>query len=82
MNPELLLFGRDSGSAGEAAGVIYKRRLLPVEGEVLVRAGDRVRAADAVAQAALPGKFHLLPAAARLGVAPGEIRKFLRKNTG
>ncbi|MFA6317314.1 MAG: hypothetical protein WC943_07840 [Elusimicrobiota bacterium] len=59
-----------------------RRRLLPIPGEVKVQVGDKVKGTDIVAQTQLPGKVHLVNVANRLGIAPEEIRHFLRKKEG
>ncbi|WP_447972278.1 hypothetical protein [Nitrospira sp. Kam-Ns4a] len=62
--------------------VIRKRRLLPIPGSVLAKAGDRVRADSVVARAELPGKVHAVNVANLLGVAPDEIPEYLLKKAG
>ncbi len=62
--------------------VIRKRRLLPIPGSVLAKAGDRVRADSVVARAELPGKVHAVNVANLLGVAPDEVPEYLRKKAG
>jgi hypothetical protein len=49
------------------------RRTLPVPGEVLVRAGDRVQATDVVAQATMPGDITPLNLANALAIPPAEV---------
>ncbi|HDH99879.1 MAG: hypothetical protein DRP94_01445 [Candidatus Latescibacterota bacterium] len=62
--------------------LVRKRRLLPIEGEVLVDLGVQVRAEDVVARAFLPGKVQNLNVAHLLGVEPGEVRKYMTKAEG
>jgi hypothetical protein len=62
--------------------VIRKRRLLPIPGTVLVRAGDRIGSDTVVARTELPGKVHALNVANLLGAAPDEINDYLIKKTG
>src|SRR5690348_4329745 len=62
--------------------VIRKRRLLPIPGTVLVKAGDTVGSDMVVARTELPGKVHALNVANLLGVAPDEINDYLIKKTG
>lgn len=62
--------------------VIRKRRLLPIPGTVLAKAGDRVQAETVVARAELPGKVHVVNVANLLGIAPDEIRDYLVKKEG
>jgi hypothetical protein len=58
---------------------IRRRRILPLPGTVLVKAGDAVRADTAVARAELPGKVVPLNLANQLGIAPDEIKDYLVK---
>lgn len=62
--------------------VVHRRRLLPLAGEVLVHAGDKVRCDQAVARAQLPGKVYPVNLANQLSVAPGEIKDYLVKREG
>ena len=62
--------------------VVRRKRLLPIPGEVLVRAGDRVTAESIIARTDLPGKVHALNLANLLGAAPDEIGDYLVKKTG
>jgi hypothetical protein len=62
--------------------VIRKRRLLPIPGTVLVKAGDKVNSETVVARTELPGKVHALNVANLLGAAPDEINDYLIKKTG
>src|SRR5881296_3442238 len=62
--------------------VIRKRRLLPIPGTVLAKAGDRVYAETVVARAELPGKVHVVNVANLLGIAPDETRDYLVKKGG
>jgi hypothetical protein len=61
---------------------VRKERLLPLAGEVVVRAGQRVRASDVVARAALPGDVAPVPVANKLGVAPAELPECMLKRDG
>lgn len=49
------------------------RRMLPVSGEVLVSAGDRVEATDVVAQATMPGDVTPVNVANALASPPAEV---------
>lgn len=49
------------------------RRVLPIAGEVRVKAGDRVAAQDVVAQTFLPGDVIPVNLANQLSVSPGEV---------
>ncbi len=62
--------------------VIRKVRRLPLKGEVLVAAGQRVGAMDVVARALLPGNITAVRAADRLGVTPDELLRLLKKREG
>ena len=56
---------------------ILKRRLLPLDGEVLVEVGVKVKAEDVVAKAELPGNVQLLNVANLLSVTPDEVEEHL-----
>lgn len=62
--------------------VIRRRRLLPLPGNVLVSAGDRVRSDQPVARAELPGKVYPVNLANQLSIAPDEIKDYLVKKEG
>ena len=62
--------------------IIEKERRLPLEGEVLVEAGARVKAEDVVAKADLPGNVQLLNVANLLSVPPNEIAEHMLKPVG
>ena len=62
--------------------VVRRRRLLPLPGTLLVKAGDRVRSDQAVARAELPGKVYPINLANQLSVAPDEIKDYLVKKEG
>lgn len=62
--------------------VVRRRRLLPLPGTVLVKAGDRVRSDQAVARAELPGKVYPINLANQLSIAPDEIKDYLVKKEG
>src|SRR6185436_15413839 len=62
--------------------VVVKERRLPLEGEVLVKVGDRVKAADVVARTDLPGKVFPVNVANQLGVDPGRLNECMRKKIG
>jgi hypothetical protein len=61
---------------------VRKERRLPLKGEVLVAAGDRVQADTIVARAELPGRVHTLKLSERLGVEPEEVKGLLKKAMG
>jgi hypothetical protein len=58
------------------------RRVLPISGDVLVKAGDRVDAEQIVAQTFMPGDVTPLNLASVLSVAPGEVKGTLVKPEG
>ena len=62
--------------------VIRRRRQLPLQGTVLVQAGDHVHSNQPVARAELPGKVYPLNLANQLGIAPDEIPEYLVKKNG
>ena len=61
---------------------LRRRRLLPMEGEVLVEEGDRVEAEQVVATAELPGDIPPLNVVGRLGIRPAEIEEYMLKEEG
>ena len=61
---------------------IQKERRLPLEGEVLVKAGATVKAEDVVAKADLPGNVQLLNVANLLSVSPKEVAEYMLKPVG
>jgi hypothetical protein len=62
--------------------VIRKVRRLPLKGDVLVAASQRVGATDIVAHALLPGIITAVRAADQLGVSPDELLRLLKKREG
>jgi hypothetical protein len=62
--------------------VIRKVRRLPLKGEVLVTAGQRVAADEVVARAMLPGNIQAVRGAERLGVGADEFLRLLKKHEG
>lgn len=58
------------------------RRLLPIDGEVLVEAGQRVAAADVVARTELPGDAVPINLANQLSLAPADVPGCLLKQVG
>lgn len=61
---------------------LRRERLLPVEGEVLVREGQAVTPDTVVARTILRGTLTPVNVAASLGVEPGEVAGALLKQTG
>lgn len=66
----------------EALTVVSCERLLPVEGQVLARVGDRVDPNDIVAKAEVPGPLRVLNVAEALQVKPEDLPKVLVKGEG
>lgn len=62
--------------------LISKVRRLPLQGEVLVQAGDRVEPDTVVAQTFVPGRPHLVPAANLLNIDPGDLAHAMHKQIG
>jgi hypothetical protein len=62
--------------------VMRRERMLPVRGEVLVSTGSRVRPADIIARAEVPGQPHLLNVARALQVGDGDLSPFLQVAVG
>jgi len=62
--------------------IIRKVRRLPLKGEVLVQAGQRVGADDVVARALLPGNLQAVRGAEQLGVTANELLRLLKKREG
>jgi hypothetical protein len=58
------------------------RRVLPIAGDVLVKAGDRVDAEQIVAQTFMPGDVTPLNLASVLSLAPAEVKNSLVKQEG
>lgn len=61
---------------------IRKSRRLPVKGEVLVAAGQRVAGDAMIARAQLPGELMTVKAVDVLGVEPGEVVEAMVKQPG
>ncbi len=62
--------------------IIRKERLLPGEGEILVREGDRVEPVQVIGQAAVPGEFRIVNLAQILGVPRRAVRRYLKVKPG
>ncbi len=56
-----------------ARTILRRRRVLPIQGEVLVKVGDRVAARDVVAQTLLPGPITPVNIANVLSIPPGDL---------
>ena len=61
---------------------VHKERRLPLEGEVLVRVGDNVRADEVVAKADLPGNVQLVNIANLLSVPANDVDEYTTKKVG
>ncbi|HUH03009.1 MAG TPA: hypothetical protein VML75_13525, partial [Kofleriaceae bacterium] len=64
------------------SAVVRKTRRLPLTGDVVVRVGTRVKAADVVARTDLPGKVHMINLANLLGVLPDELGPAMKVQEG
>ena len=65
-----------------AGMTIHKERRLPLKGEVLVQAGDKVQSEDSVAKADLPGNVQLVNVANLLSVPAGDVKDYMLKTEG
>ncbi|MHB2019246.1 MAG: hypothetical protein ACYCW6_20035 [Candidatus Xenobia bacterium] len=61
------------------ATVVRKERKLPLQGDVIVKVGDVVKAADVVARTYLPGHVEPINIANRLGCEPREVPGLMQK---
>lgn len=61
---------------------IRRERLLPQNGEVVVRVGQDVSPMQVVARTALETDFYVVPASERLGVTPEELPQYLLVDEG
>lgn len=61
---------------------ILKERRLPLKGEVLVKAGDRIQCDDVVARTELPGRVDLINMANKLGLDPKEVPECMLYRAG
>jgi len=64
------------------ADIVTKERLLPLNGEVIVNVGDKVKATDIVARTYLPGKVQLVNVANKLSLMPAEVKEAMLKKEG
>lgn len=62
--------------------LISKVRRLPLQGEVLVKRGERVEPETVVAQTHIPGRPHLVPAANLLNLEPADLPEAMLKKPG
>ena len=61
---------------------VRRERVLPVPGEILVRAGDSVEPTQIVARAELPGEFRIVPVARLLDIQISQTKRYLRVKPG
>ncbi len=61
---------------------VVKERKLPLQGEVLVSKGQKVRAEEIVARTQLPGNVEVVKVAQRLGANPDELENLMLKKVG
>lgn len=61
---------------------IVRHRTLPIDGEVLVKVGQRVRAEDIVARTEVPGDVESVNVVGKLGIEPEDIRRYMLKREG
>ncbi|TYB31310.1 MAG: hypothetical protein FXF47_04695 [Candidatus Mcinerneyibacterium aminivorans] len=62
--------------------IVKKRRILPLQGEVLVKKGDKVSYDQVIARTELPGNVQPLNVANKLGIAPEEVKDVMLKGEG
>jgi len=62
--------------------VLFKSRLLPLPGTVLVDVGQSVDPATVIARTELPGKIHVLNIINQLSILPEDINDFMNKKQG
>jgi hypothetical protein len=61
------------------SATIRKRRILPIQGTVLAKVGQRVSAADVVAKAEIPGKVHTVNIVNKLSIEARETKSVMTK---
>jgi hypothetical protein len=61
---------------------VRKDRILPIQGDILVRAGDTVTPTTIVAQTYVPSDIHMRPIAYIVGVEPYELPKVMKFKEG
>ncbi len=62
--------------------VIHKKRILPIQGDVLVKVGDRVTARTVIARTELPGKVQTVNVVNLLSIDAHDVRQFMLKKEG
>ena len=70
------------GLTVSARAVYRARRILPIEGEVTVKAGDRVSADTVVAQTFMEGDVFPMKVASALGAQPKDLPGLMLRNVG
>jgi hypothetical protein len=59
--------------------LIRKKRMMPIQGDVLVKAGQIVNSDTIIARTELPGKVHTINVVNLLSIAPEDIRHYMLK---
>lgn len=62
--------------------VVEKKRILPIDGDVLVKKGDRVTPFSVIAKTSLPGSIYPVNIVNTLGIIPQEIGEYITKKVG
>lgn len=62
--------------------MLHKKRILPIKGDVLVKAGDPIEPTTVLARTFLPGKVEPFNVANVLGVEPREVKEHMLKQEG
>lgn len=62
--------------------VVRRTRRLPIKGDVLVKAGDKIGPTDVVARASLPGILQTIKLAERLGLEPKDAKALFQLSIG
>jgi hypothetical protein len=65
-----------------ACATIRKKRTLPIQGNVLVKPGDKVTAYTTIARTELPGRVQSVNVVNVLSIPPEEIRMYMKKKEG
>jgi hypothetical protein len=70
------------GLKRKASTIVRKTRRLPIQGEVLIKEGDNVKANTIVARTFIPGDVHVVNVAGLLGTDAWETSKYMLKKEG
>ncbi|MDI6732661.1 MAG: hypothetical protein QME51_04040 [Planctomycetota bacterium] len=62
--------------------LIRKKRILPIQGNILVNLGDKVNSDTIIARTELPGKVHTVNVVNLLSIAPEDINHYMLKKVG